>query len=87
MAQGWGCSLNLILWFSFHNVLALYLRGHALEQEMFPTSSLTTLLLSFLFTHLSLYSHASPALPHQDPHLSPYFLLTLQPLFGKGVFF
>lgn len=77
-------ALSSVLWFSFHNVLALvYLRGRALEQECPPFfPHLPFFLFSFLFTHLPLCSQASPALSHQGPHLSPCF--PSSPYLGKG---
>lgn len=72
-------ALSSILWFSFHNVLALvYLRGHALAQEMSPLSPPTILLVLFhppssVFSGLSCFVLPGPL---------PSTLFPLQPLSG-----
>lgn len=50
-----GCSL---FWFSQHSCPPIYLRGHALKQEMCPTSPPILLPVS-LCIHLALCSQAS----------------------------
>lgn len=57
----------------------VYLRGHALEQELSPTSLYTISLFSL--SARSLYSQASPALSHQQPVPSPP---SSSPSLGKG---
>ena len=79
------CTLSSVLYFYFHNVLALiYLRGHALEQEMSPLSlSAILLALSPFHPHSHVFSGFSC---FASPEFPLFTLFPLWPLSGEGVF-
>ena len=87
MGPGWGCSLHLLFSGSPSSV---FLHSSLFKGTRTGTGHVSHLppppsLLSFLFTHLSLYSQASPALSDQGPCLSLCPFQPSSPFLGKGL--